>query len=256
MKNKKIFQGVVLVVMLILPFLVYFIMVYSAEENFFQTLAYAGPKTAETKVVDGKKVTDSVPYQIPQYEFRTQDDTLLSSQEMRGNIYVANFFFTSCPNVCPAMNYNVQQVQNRFKGYDDFKIVSFTVDPEHDTVEVLKKYEKKIGAINGLWYFLTGDQDSIYATARDFFVNAMEEPEAAGGFLHSQYLILVDWKGRIRCRRDENGNPIGVYDGLSVDQVNNLEDDIKVLIAEHEKAQSIERKERQDRLKAENEQSS
>lgn len=234
MKPKKLTQRVVLVGMLILPFFIYFTMVYSAEENFFQTLAYAGPE----QINEG----DTVPYTVPGYEFTTQHDTALSAQDMRGKIYVANFFFTSCPNVCPAMNYNVQQVQERFKGYENFRIVSFSVDPTHDTVPVLKKYAQKIGAQDGLWYFLTGHPDSIYNTAEDFFVNAMEDESAPGGYLHSQYLLLVDWKGRLRSRTDDNGNVIAVYDGLSVDAVNDLEDDIKILIAEYEREKSIARK--------------
>lgn len=234
MKLKKLTQRAVLVVMLILPFFIYFTMVYSAEENFFQTLAYAGP----TKV----QGTDTMAYTIPPYEFTTQHDTTLSAAEMEGKIYVANFFFTSCPNVCPAMNYNVQQVQERFKGYENFRIVSFSVDPTYDTVPVLQEYAEDIGAQDGIWYFLTGNPDSIYSTAEDFFVNAMEDESAPGGYLHSQYLLLVDWKGRLRSRTDDSGNVIAVYDGLSIDAVNDLEDDIKVLIAEYERVKSIARK--------------
>lgn len=237
MNHKKILHRVVLVVMLILPFFIYFTMVYSAEENFFVTLSYAGPKQAlpgDTQHI--------VPYTIPEYEHTTQHDTALSAADMRGKIYLANFFFTSCPNVCPAMNYNVKQLQDRFKGYEDFRIVSFSVDPEHDSPAVLRKYAKELGAQDGLWYFLTGNADSIYATAEDFFVNAMPDSSAPGGFLHSQYVLLIDWEGHIRSRKDEHGNILAVYDGLKPSSINDLEDDIKVLIAEYEREKSIANK--------------
>ncbi len=200
---------------LVLPFLVYYIFVYSAEENFFVTLEYVGPREEMPVVEWNGSLSDTAYYSIPQWEFRTQDDSLLSNSEMLGNITLVNFFFTSCPSVCPAMNYNVQQIQERFKNYDYFKILSFTVDPDHDTVEVLKAYERRIGANSGSWYFLTGDNAEIYQTAANHFLSAMVDEAAEGGFLHSQNLVLVDWNGHIRSGRDEQGNLRGVYDGLS-----------------------------------------
>lgn len=239
MNNIQYLKRVVLVSILVLPFLVYFFFVYSAEENFFIKLKYAGPKEAITVVNDeGQEVVDTAYYTVPSWEYTTQDDTTLSSEELEGKIYLANFFFTSCPSICPAMNYNVAQVQERFKGYKHFRIVSFSVDPNHDTVEVLKAYESRIGATPGRWYFLTGNQNDIYKTAQGYFANAMEDEFAEGGFLHSENLVLVDWKGRIRSGIDEFGNVKAVYNGLSVDEVNDLKDDIKVLIAEFEKEKS------------------
>ncbi len=249
--NNNITKGVVLVSLLILPFLVYFIFVYSAEENFFVTLDYVGPKTAEKVVVDGETRWDTTYYTVPDFAFTSQNDSLVSAQDMRGQIYLVNFFFTTCPSICPAMNFQVKQVQDRFKGYDDFKIISFTVDPEHDTVEVLKAYEKEIGALDGRWHFLTGNQDSIYNIARGFFTNAMEDEEAEGGFLHSENLILVDWDGHIRSGRDDYGNLKGVYNGLSTDEINTLKEDIKVLIAEYEKKKSVDEYNLEKKRKAE-----
>lgn len=242
MKGVKTWQKAVLVALLVLPSLIYFIFVYGAEENFFQTLDYVGPVQLKSVVDEaGQQRVDSLPYAIPDYRFRTQDDSLLSSaKHLRGKIYVANFFFSSCPTICPAMNFNMRQVQDRFKGYDKFRTVSFSVDPEYDQPAVLKSYAKKIGAIPGRWYFLTGDRDSLYATAADFFLSAMEDETAAGGFLHSEHFVIVDWAGRIRSRRDEDGNLKAVYSGTSQDEVNKLIDDLKVLIAEYEKKQSVD----------------
>lgn len=238
--NTNIFnKKAVLIAVLVLPSVLYFIFVYGAEDNFFQKLDYVGPEQVLERVDSGKVVLDTLPYQIPDFEFTTQDDSLLSSDEMRGKIYVANFFFSTCPTICPAMNFNLKQVQDRFLGYEDINYLSFTVDPEHDSVEVLKAYESEIGAVNGRWYFLTGDKSKIYKTAKDFFLNAMEDDLAEGGFLHSEQLVLVDWEGRIRSRRDDQGNLLAVYDGLSADEIGKLKDDIKVLIAEYEKHKSV-----------------
>lgn len=225
---------------LILPFFIYFIFVYSAKENFFVKLKYVGPRTYATQMVDGVEVGDTAYYRVPAFNFLTQHDTTLSREDLQGKIVLVNFFFSTCPSICPAMNYNVQQIQERFKGYPDFRIVSFSVDPEHDTVEVLQKYAEKMGAREGLWYFLTGDQDSIYATAEGFFSSAMPDSAAEGGFLHSENLILLDWNGHIRSGKDDDGNIMGVYNGLQPNQINTLKEDIKVLIAEYEKHKAAE----------------
>lgn len=241
MNNNKFLKRVVLISLLVLPFLVYFFMVYSAEENFFVPLKYVGPREAVTAVnAEGEETTDTAYYTIPAWEYTSQNDTSVSSEELKGKIYVANFFFATCPSICPAMNFNVKHVQDRFKGFEDFKIVSFTVDPEHDTVEVLQDYAREIGAEPGRWYFLTGDKQQIYSTANDYFLSAMEDSLAEGGYLHSENLVLVDWEGRIRSGTDEYGNIKGVYNGLSPDEINRLKDDIKVLIAEFEKKRSMD----------------
>lgn len=236
----KILQKVVLVSLLILPFLLYFFWVYAQQESFFTTLEYVGEKTPVEIVVDGEVIQDSVNYTIPDFEFSSQADTLVSSDQLRGNILLVNFFFSSCPSICPAMNYKVQQVQNRFKGYEHFKIVSFSVDPEFDTPEVLSEYAKRYNAIDGRWYFLTGQSEKIFKMASGLFVNAMKDSTAEGGFLHSQNLLLVDWDGHIRSGPDDLGNVKGAYDGLQDVEIKALKEDIKVLIAEFEKKKSAD----------------
>lgn len=236
MSSNKIAKGAVLIGLLVLPFLVYFFLVYSAEENFFVKLKYVGPKEA-VRQADG--TYDTVAYTIPEFGFTTQDDTLLTDEDLENKITLVNFFFTTCPSICPAMNYNVSQIQKRFEGYENFQIVSFSVNPNYDSVEVLKRYESEIGAVSGRWFFLTGEQDSIYKTAKGMFLSAMQDDLAEGGFLHSENLVLIDWKKRIRSGTDEQGNLKGVYNGLETVAVNDLKDDIKVLIAEFEKEKSV-----------------
>ena len=112
-------------------------------------------------------------------------------------------------------------------------ILSHTVNPDYDTPEVLLEYAENMQADLRNWNFVTGTKKSIYAMATSYFVNAMEDGEAPGGFLHSEYFVLVDKEGRIRSREDDNGNIMGVYDGTSEYEVGLLIDDIKVLMAEY-----------------------
>lgn len=236
----KILQKVVLVSLLVLPFLLYFFWVYAQEESFFIPLDYVGPRSLVNVEVDGEMKEDTAYYKIPDFNLTSQADTSVSSLELRDNILLVNFFFSTCPSICPAMNYKVQQVQDRFEGYEHFKIVSISVDPEYDTPEILSEYAKRYQAIDGRWHFLTGKSEEIYDLAKGLFANAMKDSLADGGFLHSQNLILVDWDGHIRSGRDDNGNVKAVYDGLQDVEINDLKDGIKVLIAEFEKKKSMD----------------
>jgi protein SCO1/2 len=216
--------------MLVLPAFIYLLFVYGLKDVFFQTL----PLVHTPVMVDGRPTGDSVAYQIPDFRFINQNGAVVNRDSMLGNVYVASFFFANCPTICPAMNFHLLQIQNRFKGFDDFKLLSHTVDPKRDTVEALNRYATQLGATRK-WQFVTGNEEAIYAAARGYFLNAYEDQLAPGGFLHSQSVVLVDWDGHIRSRRDDFGNLIGSYDVLDVTQLNDLEEDIKVLMAEYER---------------------
>jgi protein SCO1/2 len=136
------------------------------------------------------------------------------------------------------MNFRIQQHQERFQGFEDFRILSFTVDPEHDTVEVLKNYARRMNAQEGRWFFFTGERDELYTTASHYLLSAQADSMADGGFLHSEQIVLVDWNGRIRSRKDDNGNVVGSYNALIETEMRDLTEDIKVLIAEFEKEKS------------------
>ncbi len=133
------------------------------------------------------------------------------------------------------MNFHLNEIEKRFNGYDQFKLVSITVDPTKDTPAKLKQYQQERNYSSSKWTFLTGDQEAIYDLAKGVYLNAFEDQTAEGGFLHSTSAILVDWDGHIRSRMDDLGNIVGSYDVLEVTQLNDLEDDIKVLIAEYER---------------------
>ncbi|MCF8256104.1 MAG: SCO family protein [Flavobacteriales bacterium] len=169
----------------------------------------------------------------PVFAFPDQNGDTLRSLDMRGRIYLVDFFFTSCPSICPIMTANMTKVHERFQHYDDFQIISITVDPKRDTPEMLKEYVVSRKIDSPKWHFLTGDKDSLYAVAYKFLSSAMEDNAAPGGFLHTEYFVLIDKEGNMRSREDDNGNIIGVYDGTNSAHINDLIDDIKILIAEY-----------------------
>lgn len=169
----------------------------------------------------------------PKFSFINQNGSRFSDQDVEGKIYLVDFFFTSCPSICPIMTANLMTINDRFAHYDEFMIVSHTVDPTRDTPEVLKEYAEKRKIDLQRWHFLTGDKDSLYAAAYQYLSSAMEDSLAPGGFLHTEYFVLVDKEGNLRSREDDNGNIIGVYDGTNAQHMRDLTDDIKVLIAEY-----------------------
>lgn len=171
---------------------------------------------------------------IEPYEFVDQNGEVFTQEKVKGKIHVVDFFFTRCPSICPIMTENMKSLHRKFTKYEDFALISHTVDPQYDTTFVLKNYAVDRNIDFDDWHFVTGNKDSIYATAFEYLSSAMEDPTAPGGFLHTEYFVLLDKEGRIRSREDDNGNIIGVYDGTSKVQVNDLIDDIKVLMAEYQ----------------------
>ncbi len=169
----------------------------------------------------------------PSFEFTNQDGKLISDSFYDKKVYVVEFFFTTCPTICPKMNENMQKIQNEFYGNPDFGIASFSINPKYDTPEILKEYAKVHGATSKNWNFLTGEQDKIYELANTgFTLYAGEDSNAEGGFEHSGMFALVDKNGNIRSRLDEYGNPIAFYDGLNPQGVQQIKEDIKILLKE------------------------
>ena len=190
---------------------------------------YAIPKIVE-KFNSPKLATIS---EVPNFEFVNQNGDIISNSFYKNKVYVVEFFFTTCPTICPKMNENMVILQNEFYGNIDFGIASFSINPSHDTPEILKEYAKKHGATLKTWNFLTGDQDKIYDLAnKGFTLYAGVNSEAEGGFEHSGMFALIDKKGTIRSRIDEFGNPIAFYDGLDPKGVQMIKEDIKILLAE------------------------
>lgn len=152
---------------------------------------------------------------VPDFVFTNQDNRLISNEDYLGKVYVIEFFFTTCPTICPIMNTNMKRLEKAFGDRDDFGIASFTIDPEKDTPEQLKRYAENLGVFSQNWHFLTGDADEIYALANTGFnIFAGINPNVAGGFEHQGYFALVDQNGYLRSRTDSFGNPIVYYLGI------------------------------------------
>lgn len=195
----------------------------ACKNNQTRVLPIYGDRQPITKMVDGKQVTDTVYATIPPFSFVDQERQTISGKNLDGKIYVADFFFTSCPSICPTMQRNMLSVFKAYQGKADFKLVSFTIDPRHDTIPVLKNYAEKLGAKADQWYFLLGKKEDVYQLAeKNYLVSVSENKEAPGGYVHQGWLVLVDKKGRVR----------GAYDGTDKKQVDQLIADVKVLMDE------------------------
>ncbi len=183
------------------------------------------------------------PKKVPNFSFTNQDGKTVSNKDYEGKVYVVEFFFTTCPTICPKMNANLIQIQNTFTDNKDFGVASFTINPNNDTPEVLKAYADKYGVTNSNWNMMTGDKDAIYELANlGFNIYAGENPEAEEGFEHSGNFALIDKNGFIRSRKVQ-GNPVIFYNGIiseeeGVDdegmeqQITMLKEDIKKLLDE------------------------
>jgi protein SCO1/2 len=165
---------------------------------------------------------DTVYHSIADFAFVNQIGDTIRKEDMAGKIYVADFFFTTCPTICPVMKKEMLRVYEQFKGEPNFRILSHSIDPTHDTQAVLKDYAEKLGVPDATtWNFLTGDQEKIFEIGQtSYLTTTMADELEPGGFLHSGAFVLVDQQGRIR----------GVYDGTKTEQVDRLLADIPKLL--------------------------
>ena len=168
---------------------------------------------------------------VPSFSFTDQNNKTVTNDDFAGKIYVIEFFFTTCPSICPLMTENMIKVQDEFLGNPKVGMASFSIDPEHDTPEVLKEYAENKGITKPQWHLLTGEKEKIFNLANEGFnLYVGEASEVEGGFEHSGFFALIDQEGNIRSRKDENGNPIIYYDGLDDKNIQMLKEDIKKLL--------------------------
>ena len=167
---------------------------------------------------------NGVPKKVPLFSFTHQYGKTITNKDYDGKVYVVEFFSTTCPTICPKMSTNLVQVQNHFEGIKDFGVASFTINPKHDTVEVLKQYADQYKITNPNWHLLTGEQDVIYELANTgFSLYTAEDGEAEGGFEHSGNFALIDKNGFIRSRK-QNENPLIFYNGM-ISETEKVDDD-------------------------------
>jgi len=165
-------------------------------------------------------------FEVPEFKFVNQDKATVTNKTFKGKIYIADFIFLRCPTICPVMNLQMKRVYDAFKEDEQVLFVSHTIDPENDSVEVLKAYADKLGVDSKKWHFLHGDKKEIYDLAeKGYFAQAYEDMDAPGGFAHSGGFVLVDEKGHLR----------GVYDGTNAEDVDRLMKEVVILLGENSK---------------------
>jgi protein SCO1/2 len=186
-----------------------------------KVLPIYGNRKPVTKVVNGKSITDTLYQTVSKFNTVNQYGDSINNKSLDGQIYIADFFFATCPSICPIMHRNMLTVYNTFKDKGDIKIISYTIDPKHDSVPVLKKYADKLGVSGNTWWFLQGKKDEIYKLSESYLVRKPEE-DAKQQFIHDGSFLLVDKQKRIR----------GAYDGTDAKQVEQMIEDVKELQTE------------------------
>jgi protein SCO1/2 len=150
------------------------------------------------------------------FSFVNQDNEVVTPAVFQDKVYVTDFFFTTCPSICPIMTRQMTRVYEAVIDEPGVLLLSHTIDPEHDTVEVLKNYADGLGIKTAKWHLVTGSQDEIFAMAKHYMLAAMKHEEAPGGYLHSGSFVLVDRQRQIR----------GYYDGTDSEAVDRLIEDL------------------------------
>lgn len=189
-------------------------------------LPILGRREITTTEIDGKETADTVYHKVGDFRFVDQDSAWVTNDTFAGKIYVSDFFFTSCPTICPIMKTQMVRIYQEFETNPEVALLSHSIDPEHDTVAVLKEFSERLGVKSDKWHFVTGNKDEIYDLGEtSYMVVAGEDPGAPGGYIHSGAFLLVDKQRRIR----------GVYDGTIAEEVDQLIADMKILLKESEK---------------------
>ena len=164
--------------------------------------------------------------EVPPFALTRQDGQGLSQTDLIGKVWIADFIFTTCAGPCPLMTQRMEDLQNQFRHAPDLRLVSFSVDPEYDTPEVLNEYATHFGAQAERWAFLTGDRDAIYDLSIKGFKLAVDDQVDAGDYdhmiIHSTYFVLVDRAARMR----------GYYDGTDPERLAQLAKDTNMLLRE------------------------
>ena len=211
MKKKGFFIATGL---LVVPVVIFY-MLNAGIQN-FKKLGYLGERIAP----DGIGIKDTIYYTVPAFMGIDQSGDTLLSNNLSNNVFVANFFFASCKDVCPSMNRRLKKVYDRFKEFAEVKFVSFTVDPLNDSTQILLDYSKKFGADPKIWHFVNAGENGVFEIGQGMLLPVSIEDKTID---HSQQLILIDKSKHIR----------GVYDSASDVDIKHLEEDIKVLLYEY-----------------------
>jgi protein SCO1/2 len=208
---------------LFLVLLVSWIVIASCtEQKKVRVLPIVGNYDVEYDTINGKEVTDTIYPKIPNFTYLNQDSIQITSSAMKGKVWIADFFFTSCPSICPKMTSQMKRLAILTKDLDKhIQFISFSINPSYDGPSKLRAYRKHYGVTAKNWQFLTGDEEATHALGVDYFqVFANKDIESAGGYAHSPAFVLVDKEGYVR----------GVYIGTDTKQVDLLQKDVRKLL--------------------------
>lgn len=216
-KQNRIFIGVFIIISASILAIIY------STLNVYKPLPIYQPAMVNTALVDSTIQHKKKYHIIADFSFINQNGKTITQETYRNKIYVADFFFTTCQTICPIMTSHMAQIQNEIIADDDVLLLSHTVMPEIDTVEQLKRYAKKKDVIDGKWHLVTGSKNDIYNMARKSYLVAKENGNSFD-MIHTENFVLIDKNRQIR----------GYYDGTSLEDINKLLEDIKILKKEYE----------------------
>ncbi|MEO1262902.1 MAG: SCO family protein [Bacteroidota bacterium] len=176
----------------------------------FSCAAPEAPKKKKLPIIGNKEVIngDTIYHSIPDFSFVDQDSNVITNETFKDKAYVVDFFFISCPTICPKTTKQMLRLYDKFENEDRLKLLAHTVDPKRDSVAALNLYARNLNVTSDKWHFVTGDKSEIYDIAEDYFSVAKEDPDAPGGFDHSGRFILVDKNRLVRsfCNGTDQGD--------------------------------------------------
>ena len=218
MRSLRILQGLVLVCILLIPVLIFmFLRGFGKNEYDLPVFFQKGVDNPFLECPIG----DTTQHYIPEFTFVNQEGKSVGRAQMNGKVTIVDFFFTSCPSICPVMSKEMERVNDMFRDEAKVQIMSISIDPEYDTPEVLKTYADEHNAIPGKWHFLSGPKEETYQLARcGFVMPTLDGNGVPDDFVHSDKFILIDELGRIR----------GYYSGTNREDVDLLMLETKVLL--------------------------
>ncbi|MFQ3325827.1 MAG: protein SCO1/2 [Salibacteraceae bacterium] len=185
-------------------------------------LPILGQHDYETRTEAGKTISDTIHYTVPDFSFLGHRSVEINNNTIAGKVTIADFFFTTCPTICPVMSRNMKKISQEFLGKKNLTMLSFSIDAIHDSIPVLNKYASKLNVENENWHFMVCEKKKTFELAKGFMISAAEDKNAPGGLIHSGAFILLDGQQRIRA----------YYDGTKEEDVDKAIADIKTLLDE------------------------
>lgn len=177
------------------------------------------PVMGNKDVIDGKTVY----HKISDFKFINQDSNIVTNQTFEDKVYIVDVFFTSCPTICPKVKKQMLRIYDKYQNNDRVSLISHSIDTRRDSVPRLKDYANKLEIDSKKWHLVTGDKEKIYDMADEYFLVALEDPSAAGGYDHSGTIILVDQNRLVRAHAN----------GLIPEEVDGFMNDIDRLLVDN-----------------------